>query len=452
MQTKEFLNKVCEQIKYTPIRKEISEELENHIEELKDNYVQEGMKEHKAEEEAIMQMGQAEEIGKRLNKIHKPKMNLQLLIITLILLGFGFLLSYIDNADNWKSNLIYITISIIPFLIIYFFDYKKLQKYSYLIYFVATIILLMPIIADDTGTPRSVTRIIAIPLYIIAFVGFIENISKKGEIKIEYIKTYKINVKIVIAVLSVISLMLLSQNNSNSQTLIVNLALTYYMVITAKVIQTKNKKHIKKLCEVTAISIIMFALISLINLAQCGELYGLTDRIATGISTVFNPEIDPKISFLELNKREAIKSAKLFGKADNVDIKTYLFFSEGENKYFPLIALLLNYGWIISALMIIMVISFNIKLIIDVTKIKDMYGKLLIIGIACSFIVKNVCCILINLNLLIPLKNAGIPFISFGKMDLLMDILSLAVIFSVYRRKNIVIDYNKKAIRNDYVH
>ena len=105
LQTKEFLSKVCEQIKYKPIRSEISEELENHIQELKESYIQEGIQEYEAEEKAITQMGQAEEIGKRLNKIHKPKMNLQLLMLTLILLGFGFLLTHIDNADAWKSNL-----------------------------------------------------------------------------------------------------------------------------------------------------------------------------------------------------------------------------------------------------------------------------------------------------------------------------------------------------------
>ena len=50
MQTKEFLNNVCEQIKYKPIRNSISEELENHIEESKENYIEEGMQEKEAEE------------------------------------------------------------------------------------------------------------------------------------------------------------------------------------------------------------------------------------------------------------------------------------------------------------------------------------------------------------------------------------------------------------------
>ena len=65
LQTKEFLDKVCEQIKYKPIRNEISKELEDHIQEIKEEYLQEGIQENEAEEKAIIQMGVAEEIGKK---------------------------------------------------------------------------------------------------------------------------------------------------------------------------------------------------------------------------------------------------------------------------------------------------------------------------------------------------------------------------------------------------
>lgn len=148
MQIKEFLRNVCEQIKYKPIRNEISEELESHIKELKENYIQEGMNEEVAEEKAIKQMGKAEEIGKKLNKIHKPKINLQLLILLIILFEFGFLVSYIDPTDKWKLNFITIILSIIPFVLIYFFDYTKLKKHSNLIYSIATIIVLYSMIDE----------------------------------------------------------------------------------------------------------------------------------------------------------------------------------------------------------------------------------------------------------------------------------------------------------------
>ena len=64
MQIKEFLNTVCEQIKYKPIRNSISEELENHIEESKENYIEEGMQEEEAEEKALHKWEMQKKSGK----------------------------------------------------------------------------------------------------------------------------------------------------------------------------------------------------------------------------------------------------------------------------------------------------------------------------------------------------------------------------------------------------
>ena len=99
LQIKEFLNSVCEQIKYKPIRESISEELKNHIEELKENYIKEGLEEKVAEEKAINQMGDAEEIGKRLNKIHRQILDWKLVIIALILICFGFLIAFTKTCN-----------------------------------------------------------------------------------------------------------------------------------------------------------------------------------------------------------------------------------------------------------------------------------------------------------------------------------------------------------------
>lgn len=139
MHIKEFLNSVCEQIKYKPIRDEIAEELKNHINETKEDYIKNGIHEEDAEEKAIMQMGEPEKIGKRLNKIHKPQMNWQLLILTIILLEFGYLVSYVDGTDKWKINLITIILTMIPCILIYLLDYKKIKKYANIFYIVATI-------------------------------------------------------------------------------------------------------------------------------------------------------------------------------------------------------------------------------------------------------------------------------------------------------------------------
>ena len=53
---KSFLNKVCEEIKYKPARKGISEELELHIQEIKEDFINKGINSDEAEEKAVSQM------------------------------------------------------------------------------------------------------------------------------------------------------------------------------------------------------------------------------------------------------------------------------------------------------------------------------------------------------------------------------------------------------------
>ena len=50
MDIKAYLNNVCKEIKYEPAKKAISEELELHIKEVKENYINEGIDENTAED------------------------------------------------------------------------------------------------------------------------------------------------------------------------------------------------------------------------------------------------------------------------------------------------------------------------------------------------------------------------------------------------------------------
>lgn len=95
MQINEFLDNVCEKIRYKPIRGEIREELENHIEEKKDMYIEYGVEEKLAEEKAIEQMGDAEEIGAKLDKIHKPRLDWKTLVFVLALVAIGIVVYYL---------------------------------------------------------------------------------------------------------------------------------------------------------------------------------------------------------------------------------------------------------------------------------------------------------------------------------------------------------------------
>lgn len=66
-----------------------------------------GQNEEEAEKNAVEQMGDAEIIGKELNKVHRPRLDWKLLIILVVLLIFGFVISYIITENEHTEMMQY---------------------------------------------------------------------------------------------------------------------------------------------------------------------------------------------------------------------------------------------------------------------------------------------------------------------------------------------------------
>lgn len=269
MNVKEFLNNVSNQIKYRPIRGIIIEELEEHIDEIKNENMTNGLSEELAEETAIKQMGNPVQIGKNLNKIHKPKMDWITLILTLILILVGgqFVILLYPNI-LWKNGVLglndfmtaklqYIIFVLTIFLSIflYFYDYRKIYKYSKTIYILAT---LLNIIAFFRGSrengniiwglapitwisPTTFTNL----MYIIAFTGFIKNINTKTTTK-----------KIMLISSSCLSVVTALMINFVSGFL---LGSTYLIMITVHLLK---EKQIKNTIVLWISSIVLFSLLA----------------------------------------------------------------------------------------------------------------------------------------------------------------------------------------------
>ena len=114
-------------------------------------------------------------------------------------------------------------------------------------------------------------------------------------------------------------------------------------------------------------------------------------------------------------------------------------FDEGTDGAF--ISLLAHFGWSASIGVVIVIIALSVKLIMNAIKIKDNYGKFLVIGISSMFILQSIFNILINLNLWIDF-SLNLPFVSYGGANLVINIMSLALILSIYRKKDISVFKN----------
>ena len=441
MDIKNFLDKVCGEIKYRPVRKGICEELKSHIQEIEEEYTNKGIPENEAEEKAVLQMGAPEEIGRKLNKIHKPKLDWKLLLLMAILMGFGVFVAILkqkNTNDNYiQSTIIYMIIGTILSIGIYFFDYKLLKKYSTTIYIIASILMILPIIQFGF-IPRGVYNIrlfgiiispstIALPLYLVSFIGLIFNYNKTNNFNMTILnKEIIINKDMIkIIVCSVISLILMEYISSITNSII--LGIVYLIISTVKIIQNK-KNRIKNL-------IILYVIPVFIGLMLILTLVKSPYRLERIVSS-FNPEIDPESSgYVGMLQKEILENAKIIGEADTMAISSNQSIINLESNY-TFIYILGRTGILVAGLLVCTIILTSIKLIINAKNIKEQYGKFLIIGLSSLYILQSFATILMNVNMGVQ-TNVNLPFVTYGGVYFIVSILSIAIIFSVYRRKDI---------------
>ena len=443
MDIKDFLNAVCKQIKCEYVKQPISQELEQHIQDLKESYIDKGMNEVDAEEIAIKQMGEPEEIGKRLNKVHKPKLDWKLLILILILVIYGIFIAICkQNSSNsiLRDKIFHIVLGIIIGLVIYFYDYRKIKRFSNIIYIIAVLIILLPAFNIFGATINGLkyfyipgltlnSAVVTLPLFIVSFVGFITNYDQNNKmyVNIKVLEKKLIINKDLIKILtfSIFSLMLLMEIPSIASVII--LGISYLVITTLYVIKTNknSKKILIKIYGTLAIFMILFI-----------SAIGVNSFRINRIVAAFKPELDPNGSgYIGMLQKEVMQNAKMIGESDTEIMSRQDDIISTESN-FTFIYLIGKTGILISSILVITIILTSIKLLINSRFIKDFYGKYIIIGLSILYILQSIMSILMNINLGVQL-NIDLPFVSTGGVYFIINAVSIALILSIYRRKNI---------------
>lgn len=442
-----FLEKVCREIKYKPVRTPISEELEEHLLEIKEEKMQEGLAEEQAEEQATQAMGEPEKIGKRLNKIHKPKLDWQLLGLVMILIFYG-IFNIIGKTNTYakdiKESIFYMIVGIGLGAVLYFYDYRKIQRFSNIIYLLATLLIILaftPTFGVTLGGIQYISimkvmfnpTMISVPLYIIAFADFLINIKEKKikEYGIFNKKIYiTINGKFKVIVSSIISLILVLAIPSITNAIM--LGIVYGVIGIIYILKTKGKKKVLSALGGSMLigTIFLFMMISLNKLPVQRMIYSI------------KPEADPQnLGYVGMLQKEVLKNSKMIGQANTEII------SKGENiiteeSNYTFIYLMGKLGILAVSILAIAIILIAIRLIINANLIKNIYGKMAIIGLGTLYILQSVFNILMNLNLGIQ-TNVNLPFVCEGGVFFIINCISVAFILSVYKRKDIDLEIKK---------
>lgn len=418
----EYLDKICSLIKNKDVHNDIRLELKDHIETLKEEGLASGLSEEDALDKAITHMGDAELIGKQLNKSHRARLDLVILIPTLFLCFFGLISMYFIQANGaadagfneiFQRSLVSYSIGTILMIGLFLFDYRKLLAFSKYIY-IGNIFILV---------------------YMLFFGTFINGnlFLSIGSISIDFVEISPIFIIISLAgifqswnwaslgkyilglVLMALPAFFILVHNSLSTTIIYSVSCLILMIA--------SKAGIFKVILPVAGSVFFGYLSTLTEPYRIKRLLFFLD-----------PYQDPKgMGWIYIQIKNALNSAGFLGKGIASAPKTipslqsdYIF------TYFTY-----TFGWFAAIVLLLLISLFLIRMIRVSQFVKNSYGKLLVKGIASILCAQFILSITTSLGIS-PFFGVSMPFMSFGGSQIIVNMMSAGLILSIYRRKALI--------------
>ena len=418
----EYINTVCEQIRWKRAHNAISEEIEGHIIDQKNAFIQSGLDDKTATEKAIIEMGDPVTIGTELDRSYRPKIEWSIIALTCAMAVTGLLIrfiaiyNYVDPLElSMFNDVLSIMMGAVFMIAAYFLDFTAIGKHPKKIFFGMTFLLL---VLRNYGVGYQVVFLPLMlfnPFFIFffptAFAGIIYKMRDKGYLGI-------IQAGLIFSIPAIICL-----NSYNIQNTFIYSA-SCLILLTVAIIN--GWFSVKKSNALLLIYIPVFLVVTIFIIWMTLTRPYAFDRV----QVVFNPILDPQGSgWMELFVRNAISGAKFIGQG-----------SLGEYAGMPLpnrhTDLMLTYliyklGWISFIVIMIIITAFISRLFIVCNNQKSILAKLASISILITFTMQVLLYVVYNLgfHLLSPFT---LPFFSYGGTSNIINMTLIGILLSIF--------------------
>ncbi|MCU5097765.1 FtsW/RodA/SpoVE family cell cycle protein [Bacillus wiedmannii] len=402
-----FVSEVTNHIKSKEAKSFVATELDFHLKQAKNTWIEKGLSEEVAENKAVEQMGSPMKLGQELNKLHKPKVDWFLLILLVTAMGLGFLpiIALGHTNDLLMNKVIFVILGIVTAVGMMLLDYRKLERFGWLFYTIGVFILLTlkwfpgGYVNGEALIkigPIKIDCLMTIPFFFLAWASFFNNS------RLKFIHLF---------MLYVFSLYLF---------LTTSILLPIFIYITMVFVMLWWSKLGKKTAWlITMLPIFLLIIRDLFSWSAVKEY-----RIARILGFI-NPAHDQ----WDLRLQEAMSSAGWFGTYGN--IKSI----PAAHTDFVFASLTYYYGYVLALVLVLILSLFAVRIMNIAYKINDGYGKLLLVGGVTLFVIHFICNVGMILGLL-PRTSISLPFISYGWIPTLFHAFIMGIVLSVYRRKD----------------
>ncbi|HDR7689928.1 FtsW/RodA/SpoVE family cell cycle protein [Bacillus toyonensis] len=404
-----FLKEVTNHIKSKEAKDLVATELNFHLKQAKNMWMDKGLSEEVAEDKAVEQMGSPIKLGQELNKLHKPKVDWFLIILLVIAMGLGFLpvIAFGHTNDLLMNKVIFVILGVATAVGMMLIDYRKLERFGWLFYTIGVLTLVLPrYFSNDLMNGEALIKIdpvatgclMAVPFFLLAWASFFNN----GRLKIRHLLILYLFSLYLFLTISVLS------------PIFIYITMVFVMLWWSKLGK-------KKALVITVVTICLFTLVGLFSVKEYQ-----VDRILGYL----NPGHDAGgEGFMYIRLKEVMSSTGWFGASENIKP------IPAAHTDFVFASLTYYYGYVLALILVLILSLFVVRLVVISYKINDRYGKLLLIGGMTLFVVQFLYNVGMILGLL-PITAISLPFISYGLTPTVFHALLMGIVLSVYRRKD----------------
>ncbi|MCM3693630.1 FtsW/RodA/SpoVE family cell cycle protein [Neobacillus niacini] len=400
----------------------VAKELNYHLKEAKNTWMEKGLSESEAEEKAVEQMGSPTKLGIQMNKLHRPKVDWWLVFLVAAAMGLSFLpmfsLGYMNDSHFIIYKILIVVLGVTATVGVMLVDYRKWRSLGWLFYTIGILLLVFLAFFSNTMInglkliklgPITIESLMALPFFYLAWASFFNN--EKFRIW-QFLLLFLSPILLFLALPSISTIYL------------------YSVMVFVMLWWSKFSKKVKWIISTGTFSSIILTCIIVWPFIKPYQL----ERLLVFIE----PEkYSDGAGFMILKSQELMANAGWFGWFSGFGQPRIKEFIPEAHTNFVFVSFTYSYGWLFGVLLVVILSLFAVRMIAIHPKIKDSYGKLLLIGGAALYGIQ----LISNIGMVLgffPLTSMSLPFISYGLMPTLLNAILIGVVLSVYRRKDLV--------------
>jgi cell division protein FtsW (lipid II flippase) len=423
-----FLDEVCTQVKAREMHLEIREEIGTHLQELIAQKEAEGYTTKEAASWAFQQMGDPAELGKGLHQVHKPRIYWGLLMTVLLFSIMSLFAMWSVDASYQKTvmsfvnftkhQFIFVILGIVIMCGLYFWDFRKLKDYSWLLYLITVggMVLTRLFGVHINGASRYISigpiqlDWIGISPYLLvtAIAGILMNSSVR---KLEGRKNYRLLEFLLIVAPVVIYMMVPAMPE-----------LFMYLIVSFVLIGWLSHKWLQ--------SSLIAAGLFLTGIIYVWYSPYLWNRLMAAITPMNDPS---GAGYLYLQMAAVIRSSGWWGNGFGAN-HTRLPFIYSEMFLTYMISC---FGWGAGLVLLSVVIWFLTRLAHAVKAVREPNGRTLILVLSMLLAIPLVYGLAMASGKVLII-NLPFPFLSYGGSHLMIEYAVVGLLLGVYRRKDMI--------------